>query len=205
MKTWKKVVLGMAAVPLALLAFAIWYRVHFSMDPAKPFEVNRPEAEQHVLIATQGSAFKDAVVQKVVARFKDRSVHVKVIDVGALADVREADWNAIVVLHTWEMGKPPAPVQAFIERARSRDKLVVLATSGQGKERMVGVDTITAASRRASEMAKVPSYADEIVDRLDKLLAVPSPQSFRSSKTRLPSDSMAKMSRLEPPPSSVCW
>ena len=66
MKTWTKVVLAIAAVPVALLVFSTWYLVRYSMAPAKPFEVNRTDVREHVLIATQGSAFKDAVVQGVV-------------------------------------------------------------------------------------------------------------------------------------------
>ena len=175
MKTWKKVVLAIAAVPLALLAFATWYLVHFSMDPAKPFEVNRPDVREHVLIATQGSAFKDAVVHGVVDRLENRPAYVKVIDVASLSDVREADWNAIVVLHTWEMSKPPAAVKAFVDRAQARDKLVVLATSGEGNQHIDGVDTITS----ASVMAKAPAQADQIVSRVEKVLATQFPQTSR--------------------------
>lgn len=175
MKTWKKVALAIAAVAVGLLAFSTWYLVHFSMDPAKPFEVNRPLAREHVLIATQGSAFKNAVVHDVADRLGNRPASVKVIDVASLGEVREADWNAIVVLHTWEMSKPPATVEAFVDRATSRDKLVVLATSGEGNQHIDGVDTITS----ASEMAKAPAQAEQIVSRVEKILAVQVPQTSR--------------------------
>ena len=175
MKTWKKVVLAIAAVPVAFLAFATWYGVHYSMDPAKPFEVNRTDVREHVLIATQGSAFKDAVVQGVVDRLAKRPAYVKVVDVASLRDVREADWNAIVVLHTWEMSKPPPAVKAFVDRAQARDKLVVLATSGDGSQHIEGVDTVTS----ASVIAKAPARADEIVSRVEKVLGAQSPQTSR--------------------------
>jgi len=175
MKTWKKVVLAIAAVPVAFLAFATWYLVHYSMAPAKPFEVNHTEAREHVLIATQGSAFKDAVVLGVVDRLEHRAAHVKVIDVASLSDVREADWNAVVVLHTWEMSEPPPAVRRFVERTQSRDKLVVLATSGEGTQHIAGIDTITS----ASEMSKAPALADQVVSRVEKVLAAQSPQTSR--------------------------
>jgi hypothetical protein len=50
------------------------------------------------LIATQGSAFKDSIVGAVVAHLKSLAVYVKVVDVSALPQVREADWDAIVVI-----------------------------------------------------------------------------------------------------------
>ena len=175
MKTWKKIVLAIAAVPFAFLAFATWYRMHFSMDPAQPFEVNRPDAREHVLIATQGSAFKNAVVRGVVDRLGKRPAYVKVIDVASLSDVREADWNTIVVLHTWEMSKPPEIVKAFVDRAEATGRLVVFATSGKGDQHILGIDTITS----ASVMDKAPAEADLILTRVEKVLAAQSPQTSR--------------------------
>lgn len=178
MKTWKKVIVAIGAVCIGLFVFATWYRIHFSMDPAKPLEVNRSETREHVLVATQGSAFKDAVVGSVLDRLEKKRVHVKVIDVSALGDVREADWNAIVVLHTWEMSKPPAVVRTFVERVQARDRLVVLATSGEGSQHIQGIDTITS----ASDLAKAPGEAELILSRLDKILAAQSPPGPQTSR-----------------------
>jgi len=175
MKTWKKVVLALAVVPVALVVFTIWYVLHNSMHEAKPFEVNSPSAKEHVLIATQGSAFKDAVVQGVVDRLKTRPAYVKVIDVAQLPSVRESDWNAIILLHTWQMSKPPDSVRAFVDRSESRDKWVVLATSGEGTEHIAGVDTITTASSKANVSARV----DEIVRRVEKVLSRQTPQALK--------------------------
>ena len=137
-----------------------------TMHEAKSFEVNDPSVREHVLIATQGSAFKDAVVQGVVARLKTRPAYIKVIDVGQLPNVHESEWNAIVLLHTWEMSKPPASVRAFVDRDQAKDKLVVLATSGNGTHHIEGVDTITSAS--SNEV--VPARVDEIVRRVETIL-----------------------------------
>jgi hypothetical protein len=168
MKMWRKVV-------AALFVFAASCLVQCSMHTATPYDVNRPEVGEHVLIATQGSTFKDAVVQRVADRLGKRPAYVKVIDVAALREVRESDWNAIVVLHTWEMSKPPAAVKAFIERAQAPGKLVVLATSGNGGYHMAGVDTITSASLTAA----APAQAEEILARVEKILTVQSPQTSR--------------------------
>ena len=175
MKPWKKILLAIAGVAMALLAFATWYRMHFAMDRAQPFEVNRPEARERVLIATQGSAFKNSVVQAVVDRLAKRPAYVKVIDVASLCEVRESDWSAIVVLHTWEMSKPPEAVKAFVGRTEARDRLVVFATSGKGDQHILGIDTITS----ASVMDKAPAEADLILTRVEKVLAAQSPQTSR--------------------------
>jgi menaquinone-dependent protoporphyrinogen IX oxidase len=119
-----------------------------------------------VLIATQGSEFKDAVVSAVAGNLKNRGCYVKVVDVSALPGVREAEWNAIVVLHTWEMRKPPGVVKTFVERARNSGKLVVLTTSGAGTFRIEGIDAISS----ASVVADAPDRAAEISAKVDAIL-----------------------------------
>src|SRR5512143_4031194 len=94
----KKILLGVAISIVALVACMSWYRIHYSMHPARTFEVNSPAAASKVLIATQGSEFKDSIVAGVIAHLQERGVYVKVVDVSALPAVREADWNAIVLI-----------------------------------------------------------------------------------------------------------
>lgn len=165
-RSWHKVLLAIATLIAATIAFAGWYRIHYSMDAARSFEVNDPHSSSRVLIATQGSEFKDAVVARVAQHLEARAVYVKVIDVSALPGVDLRDWNAIVLVHTWEMRKPPGEVKAFVERARNSGKLVVLTTSGAGKFRMDGVDAISS----ASVVADAPSRAADIAARLDAIL-----------------------------------
>jgi hypothetical protein len=120
-----------------------------------------------VLIATQASSYKNAVTAGLIARLEGRSASIQVIDVNGLGAVKPADWNAIVLIHTWEGGKPPAAVKAFVDRLPSRQKLVVLTTSGQGDFTMEGVDAVTSASK----MVDVPANARDLGNRVDALLA----------------------------------
>ena len=62
---------------LMSLRTARWYLLDHSMHPARAFEVNSPAASQKVLIATQGSAFKDSIVAGVVAHLRERQVYIK--------------------------------------------------------------------------------------------------------------------------------
>lgn len=162
----RKTFLTAAAVVVAALAFATWYRFQYSMEAARSFEVNDPASQQRVLIATQGSAFKDAVMSGVVAHLKARPAYVKVIDVSELPEVKEDDWSAIVLLHTWEMSKPQADAKAFVERARDTGKIVVLSTSGAGDQKMQGVDAISS----ASVMADAADRVTKITARVDAIL-----------------------------------
>lgn len=167
--SWRKILLAIAMLFAATIAVAGWYWVFFSMSAARAFEVNDPHSTQRVLIATQGSEFKDAVVAGVVEHLKARAAYVKVIDVSGLSGVNEGEWNAIVLVHTWEMRKPPKDVRAFVDRSRSSGKLVVLTTSGAGIFKMDGVDAISS----ASVVADAPSRAAEIAEKVDAILLRP--------------------------------
>ena len=160
--TW--FILGLGAL---FLIFAIWYKYTYSMDIAEEFEVNSPSYIHKLLIATQGSAFKDEVTQGIVNYYKKNSVYIKVIDVTALAGIDPADYNAIVVVHTWENWQPPLDVQLFINRTRDiQNKIVVLTTSGEGSFKMEGVDAITGESK----LENTSTYIGQITERLESIL-----------------------------------
>lgn len=157
--------LGAGLIVIALIA-AIWYRQHYAMEVAQAFEAAGSPTGPRVLIATQGSDFKNALTAGLVDHLKRRSAFVKVIDVTGLAGIQEDDWNAMVVIHTWEMRKPPIEVKAFIERISARDKLVVLTTSGAGNFKLEGVDAISA----ASQMEDVTTRVSALAERIDAIL-----------------------------------
>jgi len=163
---WKKVIIGVAALALTALAFLTWYKFHYSMDVAESFEINTPDLKHRVLIATQGSEFKDTVVAGIVDYLKQRHAYIKVIDVAALPQVNEDKWNAVVVIHTWENWKPQADAKAYLERVKDLNKVIVLTTSGNGDYKIEGVNAITS----ASVMTDIPSHILDIKARLDSIL-----------------------------------
>lgn len=162
----RKLLIVVLALVGAALVFMTWYRLHYSMDVARAFEVVGSPDGARILVATQGSAFKDAVTTGLLEHLRRRSASVKVIDVSGLQSVQPQDWDVIVMIHTWEMRKPPAAVQAFAERTQQKDKLVVLTTSGAGHFKLAGVDAISA----ASQMADVPARVEEMTMRIDTIL-----------------------------------
>jgi hypothetical protein len=154
------------ALPIVAASLG-WYWFRHSMAPAASFAVNEPGLPQHVLIATQGSAFKDAIVRGVVERLEQRPLYIQVVDVTGLASIDERDWDAIVVLHTWQLEQPQPDAAAFIARANDRRKVIVLSTSGAGTQKIAGIDAISA----ASQMTDVASRVAELVARIDSELA----------------------------------
>jgi hypothetical protein len=169
-----KVKITILAVVACLLLIAVPLSFHYeqkhSMGLAGPFTVGNATAEpQHVLIATQKSAFKDTLVAGLIAYLKPRALYVQVIDISGLPQVRGDQWSAIIVLHTWEFGKPPPVVQTFVDHTRDKARLIVVTTSGSGHARIAGIDAISS----ASVVRDVPTRLMEILSKLDGLLVAP--------------------------------
>ncbi|MFM9841216.1 MAG: hypothetical protein ACKVOQ_23330 [Cyclobacteriaceae bacterium] len=168
MKLLKKILIIFIIFGALSIIFLTWYSVQHSMEEALPMEINDKGLSQRVLIATQGSRFKNAVVEETIGRLKSLPIYIKVVDVGQLTNVNENDWSAIVILHTWEYSKPQKDASAFVKRASSKNKIVVLSTSGSGKEKMEGVDGITS----ASVMEEISTKTEQIVSRVKSILNI---------------------------------
>tara|TARA_R110001592_G_scaffold223459_4_gene478948 strand:+ start:1040 stop:1561 length:522 start_codon:yes stop_codon:yes gene_type:complete len=167
MKLFKKILLIILALMVAFFLFLIWYQHNYSMDVVSPYTINSPTLEKKLLIATQGSEFKNKVTSGIVNHFKTDSVYIEIVDVESLNVIDPNDFNALVIIHTWENWKPPLSVQTFIEKYRNEsNKIVVLTTSGDGNYTMEGIDAIAGESK----ISDAPLFINKIIERLNKLL-----------------------------------
>ncbi|NAY91316.1 hypothetical protein GTQ34_05235 [Muricauda sp. JGD-17] len=166
-KKFKLVAWILTSILALFLLFATWYKFRYSMDPVAPYTLNSETLENKLLIATQGSAFKDAVVRQVIEHYQKDSLFIKVVDVSDLPKLDSSDYVAVLILHTWEYDKPPKVVADFvIENKDDAGKLILLSTSGEGGNTIEGVDGIGG----ASIISDVPNYSMKIIKRLDGLL-----------------------------------
>jgi len=133
------------------------------MEPVATYEINDRNESQKILIATQGSEYKNDVVKDVVESLRGKTAYIKVIDVSLLQDVQPDQWNAIVVLHTWEIWKPEENARVFLKKYYSSEKIFVVTTSGSGEEKIEGVDAITG----ASILKDVPRHSRGIISWLE--------------------------------------
>jgi hypothetical protein len=101
MKGFKRILLWILGLMVAFLLFLVWYQHRYSMDIIEPYQVNSPNLQTKLLIANQGSKFKDSITSAVVDRYKSDSVYIKVIDVSELPEIDPAEFSAILMLHRW--------------------------------------------------------------------------------------------------------
>lgn len=162
-----KIGLFLLAIGALILIFALWYKAEYSMDKAEEFQVNSPDFNNKLLIASQGSAFKKALTQHVIDNFKQDSIFINVIDVSSLSKISPTNYNAILLIHTWENWKPPIDIEEFINNSiLYKNKIIVFTTSGQGTFKMNEVDAITGESK----LEDVAAFSNVIIEKLTPLL-----------------------------------
>ncbi len=167
MQRSKKVLLIILSLAVLFFLWATWYTYEYSMEVAEAYQVNSPDLDQRLLIATQGSVFKDTITNGIVNHFKSDSIFIKIIDVSSLTEVNPEEYNAIVIMHTWENWKPPFVVRQFIERTiDDKDKMMVLTTSGEGTYQITEVDVLTG----ESNLEEAPDFINKMITRLELIL-----------------------------------
>lgn len=161
------IVIG-SIIGLLLVAFVIYLLLNIQGE-AESFEVGSPELEQKVLIASQGSNFKNALVDSLTEHLKEKSFYIKVVDVSALGEVNEDEWNALVLIHTTQQNRLQPDVKEYLNRAKDLSMVILVTTSGPGewKTKDYEVDIFTSASK----MDELSSLTTKILARLDLILA----------------------------------
>jgi hypothetical protein len=169
MKVLKIVLLVIGCIILVLIILFLIYLWMNKQGVIESSEIGNPELEHRVLIASQGSGFKNALVKGLSTNLEQRQIYIKVLDVTVLSGVSEKDWDAVVLIHTTEMSKVQPDVKAFLDRAHDLDKVILITTSGPGtwKTDDYDVDIITSASKKEELLG----LTEDILRRLDVLLS----------------------------------
>jgi hypothetical protein len=155
------------SIILLFAGFWVWYEYTYSMDTVIPFEVNDPNLKTKVLIASQGSSFKDSLVRGILNHYQNDAIYFKVIDAYTMFTVNIDKWDALVIINSWEYGSPPGNVTKFIKKHPDQlDKLIILSTVGSSNITLEGIDVISG----ESIIEKTPEYTDIVVERLDKII-----------------------------------
>jgi hypothetical protein len=169
-KTFKKIGIIIVSALALLFILAILYKVEYSMENVTSFEVNTvsKHTDYTLLIATQGSAYKDSITKGIITHFQSQDVYIKVIDVTSLDDITAQEYTAILILHTWEMGEAPQQVVSFLNTCTSCDHIVVMSTSGDGVSKIQGIDALSG----ESILERAPERIEEIILKLEPFIDV---------------------------------
>jgi hypothetical protein len=132
-----------------------------------------PAPVRQVLIATETSHFKDAVVTQVSEMLRQGGHAATTIELERLATEPIRNYQAIVLINTCRAWRPSSEVRDYLKKASDADKnkLVVLTTANSGEcdLRVAGIDAISAASKQT----KVDVVSQAVVAKLRTRLAAP--------------------------------
>ena len=170
MKIFKRVLMVIGAL---IVLFVIVFGIYLLMNRqsvAEPFEVGAPDMGRKILIATQGSEYKDLMLDTLTARLTGEDVYISVIDISGLKEIDQKDWDAEIIIHTTEGWKLPDPVKEYLDRIENPEEVILLITSGNGnwKPEDSKVDVLTS----ASQVSDIQEKANSIEKKVNSLLTV---------------------------------
>jgi len=132
-----------------------------------------PQSAKRVLIATEQSAFKDAVAAEVAKTLRQDGHSVTIIGLEKLGAEPAGDYQAIVLINTCRAWRPSRGVRDFLRQLSEQDRkrLLVLTTANSGEcdVKVNGVDAISSASKRAN----APAISQRLIDKVRARLAGP--------------------------------
>ena len=110
------------------------------------------DSKNRVLIATQKSKFKQAVVSEIRTALNKKSFYIKVVDVKNLRFQGTQDFSAVVIINRAMAGRPDPRVESYIDYEPQKNKIIILTTGilDAWKPETEGVDAMTSASALSS-------------------------------------------------------
>jgi hypothetical protein len=168
MKVLKKILIVLGSlIVLFIIVFGIYLLMN-RQGVAESFEVGSADMSKKILIASQGSEYKNLMVDTLTSRLKGEDIYISVIDISGLNQINQKDWDAEIIIHTTEGYKLPVPVKEYLDSIENPDEVILLVTSGSGqwKPESYKVDILTSASK----VAEISKLADSIMVKVNSLL-----------------------------------
>ena len=150
-------------LPVSLLLCAIGLAACMS-PPVRERQVSAKPSGREVLIASEGSKFKNAVIEIVLAELVDEGHGVVTVDHKKLNTLNTQPFDAIVILNQCWARRLDRSVRRFLDHAPNKEKIILLTTrkDKDWKPDVPGVDAITC----ASNMAQVETVARSLITRI---------------------------------------
>jgi uncharacterized membrane protein len=120
--------------------------------------------KKRVLIATQNSKFKQAVVSEIRNALNNNSFYIKVVDIKNLRYQGTREFSAVVIINRALAGRPDPRVESYIDNEPQKNKIIILTTGilDAWKPDTEGVDAMTS----ASVLSKSDKIAKKIVSKI---------------------------------------
>ena len=128
------------------------------------------DSENRLLIATQDSEFKNAVVSNILDDLGKKNVSIEIVDLVNLSGKPVENYDAIVILNDYKFLRLDEDVIDFLEKMDKDTKQKTILLTTAGSPGLVGkipeIDAVTSASKTA----KVEVMSDMVLQKINYLL-----------------------------------
>jgi len=162
---------GMKNQSIRYILYAAWMTVVFSSCSRniKEMTINNLDAPHKIVIASNGSDFRDGIRDKIIRKYSD-NCYIEVINLDKLQEVEYDRYDAILVMDAiiaW--GKLNPEMRNYIDSLGDKKKIVLFLSAGDEELQYSynGVDAISSASVVEEEEKAVR----EITGKIDALLS----------------------------------
>lgn len=133
------------------------------------FDIGSAGASERILVVMEKTEFKLAVLQGVADSFEGQDIGFHVEPFQIYSEINEDDWSAILIMAPVYSDKVAAPTAEFINGLKNKDKVFLLATSGDSEFQLPSdaVDSLTSVSLKSSQSTNLTK---QIVAELSRRL-----------------------------------
>jgi len=149
MKKWLKIIIWIIGTAIAIISILlISYIIVNKQGVIEPIQVGNTSAKHKILIASQGSDFKEKLVNKFISELKSDSTYLLVLDCTELKAKHAKGWDVYIIVHTMQIHHIPKQTEKFLHVLPNLSKVILVSTSGAGDEQYknLKVDAISTAS-----------------------------------------------------------
>jgi hypothetical protein len=148
-----------------LLVVLPFFLISCAVKTVSTTRFGSPEGcERRLLIASEFSEFKSAVIQQLTRDLNDDACYLKTIDIGVLGAEPAEAYDSIVILNSLKYFKINSNARSYLDQTPEKQKFVMLVTTGK-KGKTVAVDAIDAVSS-ASTLVNSEMVAGQMVTRI---------------------------------------
>ncbi|MFH1442272.1 MAG: hypothetical protein ABIH18_09590 [Candidatus Omnitrophota bacterium] len=126
----------------------------------------------NILIASQNSEYKHALVKDIAQRLKSGKYQTKIIDLNKILAENQADYKAVIIINSCWSGKQTRISRKFLNKLTKdeKQKVVVITTAKdiEWKNQVAGIDAVTAASK----MNNIDSISKDILKKINAMQGV---------------------------------
>ena len=133
-------------------------------------EINRPDLDKRLLIASRDSEFKRVIIDRISTEFQDQPVYLKIIGIADLPKEDATRYSAVLLINTCMAWTIDTTVAQFIDRYGHLASIIVLTTSDGGNVLPDLENRRIDAMSSASTLADAAPLANEIIQRIKKRL-----------------------------------